>query len=665
MVLKPYGMTLRGAANVSLNLSVALALLTVLVSGDLPAAFWVALAAMPLATVRGFRVPAPLGASIAGLALATAIGVMVSRGTAVIASATIGALVAVLVARALTRQGVRHDRQILLLALLLVFAGSVVHWQITYGLLFILFAMAAAVALVTCELLRGTEIESERTGVALGELQERRDIVTLRLVAATGLVALAVLASTSVLFVIFPRVGIANLGFLAHRRNVYPQEVSLRGAPRADAGNQALVRVRGVPRDAIQRGLYLAGSRYGVASIGGFQSGDVPATDVEVVRDAIAYEVFTQPIFGDRLPALGLVNGVHLIGGGQSNPSRPTRVWVDGSGVVRASPPVTGPIKYRVHGTIASQQESLARVTPAPAAQPAYYLRLPADLDARVTELALRLTAGVTTLDEQVAAIRRHLAVGYAYALEAVNTDKHDPLAAFLFEDRRGHCEYFATAFAMLLRAAGIASRAVGGFHGGRWDETDGVVVFGSANAHAWVEWYLPGTGWILDDATPAATAPPESFRGLAALFERMGRYWDDQIVDYGFGQQMELLDASLSAAQSAWHVPMTPTKRSAAWIAACAAATTFVALRLRRRRIVHDDPLRKALMSCLRRRLGRSLNPSETPREALLRADPAIEVHGRALLAEALHSYERQRYDQQALPPAVVRRLVRGLARL
>src|SRR5690606_15309264 len=115
------------------------------------------------------------------------------------------------------------------------------------------------------------------------------------------------------------------------------------------------------------------------------------------------------------------------------------------------------------------------------------------------------------------------------------------PLASFLLEDRRGHCEYFASAFALLLRANGIAARVIGGYQGGAYDASDDVIVFTGGNAHAWVEWFLPGAGWIVDDPTPLASAARMELRGLSAFFERLQRFWDDRVLDYALSDQLAL----------------------------------------------------------------------------------------------------------------------------
>ena len=79
-----------------------------------------------------------------------------------------------------------------------------------------------------------------------------------------------------------------------------------------------------------------------------------------------------------------------------------------------------------------------------------------------------------------------------AKAYEAVCTPDF-----FLFDRKKGHCEYFASAFAVLARAANIPTRTVNGFLGGEWNEYRGYVAVRAGDAHSWDEVYFPGSGWV------------------------------------------------------------------------------------------------------------------------------------------------------------------------
>lgn len=88
----------------------------------------------------------------------------------------------------------------------------------------------------------------------------------------------------------------------------------------------------------------------------------------------------------------------------------------------------------------------------------------------------------------------------------------------FLFETQAGYCEHYASAFAVLMRAAGIPARVITGYQGGQWMDTGNYLRLRFADAHAWTEVWLEDAGWIRVDPT-AAIAPERIETGLAGLF--------------------------------------------------------------------------------------------------------------------------------------------------
>src|SRR5438445_13833159 len=96
----------------------------------------------------------------------------------------------------------------------------------------------------------------------------------------------------------------------------------------------------------------------------------------------------------------------------------------------------------------------------------------------------------------------------YGYTLELPRVRPADSLANFLFERKQGHCEYFASAMAVMLRTLHIPSRVVNGFRTGEFNDLTGNYVVRASNAHSWVEAYFPGYGWVSFDPTPAGPSP-------------------------------------------------------------------------------------------------------------------------------------------------------------
>jgi transglutaminase-like putative cysteine protease len=89
-----------------------------------------------------------------------------------------------------------------------------------------------------------------------------------------------------------------------------------------------------------------------------------------------------------------------------------------------------------------------------------------------------------------------------------------DPVAGFLFDTRRGFCEHYAGAFAYLMRVAGVPARVVTGYQGGHWNPVGHFLEVAQADAHAWAEIWIDGTGWTRFDPT-AAVAPERIEREL------------------------------------------------------------------------------------------------------------------------------------------------------
>lgn len=127
----------------------------------------------------------------------------------------------------------------------------------------------------------------------------------------------------------------------------------------------------------------------------------------------------------------------------------------------------------------------------------------------RVRDLARQLAAGQNNPYEVAAATERYLRTAYTYATVVsdppANTDVTD---YFLFTSKQGYCEYYATAMTVLLRANGIPARVVNGYLPGA-RQADGRFLSRESQAHAWVEVYFPGYGWVSFDPTPRPDVPP------------------------------------------------------------------------------------------------------------------------------------------------------------
>jgi len=129
----------------------------------------------------------------------------------------------------------------------------------------------------------------------------------------------------------------------------------------------------------------------------------------------------------------------------------------------------------------------------------------------RLQETAATLKAK-PDITSQLLAIRSYLQDNYQYSLETTNVDDANPLENFLYSEKRGYCEHFATAAAMLCRAIGVPSRIAYGWSGGRLYQDQNMFVFRAKDAHAWTEIKIEGYGWVVFDTTPPDNeATPET----------------------------------------------------------------------------------------------------------------------------------------------------------
>jgi transglutaminase-like putative cysteine protease len=179
------------------------------------------------------------------------------------------------------------------------------------------------------------------------------------------------------------------------------------------------------------------------------------------------------------------------------------------------------------------------------------YLKLP-PLDIRISKLAEEITAPAPSNYDKAIALERYLSTRFGYTLELPRTLPQDPLANFLFERKKGHCEYFASSMAVMLRSLRIPSRIVTGFRGGEYNDLTGQYVVRASDAHSWVEAYFPGSGWISFDPTPAGSLPTRTGWSRMQLYvDAAASFWREWIINYDVSHQRTLgKDAASSSRQ-------------------------------------------------------------------------------------------------------------------
>jgi hypothetical protein len=144
------------------------------------------------------------------------------------------------------------------------------------------------------------------------------------------------------------------------------------------------------------------------------------------------------------------------------------------------------------------------------------YMSLPDSTPERVRALARRITAAAATPYDRAYLLQDYLRQ-FPYTLDVpAPPSRRDAADYFLFDLKKGYCDYYATAMVVLSRAAGLPARFVTGYASGSYDSQNASYVVTDADAHSWAEIYFPGVGWV--EFEPTASQPlPEREAGSAA----------------------------------------------------------------------------------------------------------------------------------------------------
>jgi transglutaminase-like putative cysteine protease len=255
---------------------------------------------------------------------------------------------------------------------------------------------------------------------------------------------------------------------------------------------------------------------------------------------------------------------------------RQPALWRTGTGSYRLGHQPPPGFRYEAYSLLEDPPEIALPAAPAPVlegAERSRYLELP-PLDGRIPELAQTMTAGAAGDLERARAIERHLRADYGYTLRLPDREVADPLADFLFTRRKGHCEYFASAMAVLLRTEGIPTRLATGFQSGIYNPITELWLVRSSDAHSWVEAWIPGLGWSSFDPTPPDLSAHLFTLGtrLSLYLDAASTFWQEWVVSYDPSRQGTLADKlgqgagrlgirwfdSLSGVPGTWDVYLT-----------------------------------------------------------------------------------------------------------
>jgi protein-glutamine gamma-glutamyltransferase len=295
-----------------------------------------------------------------------------------------------------------------------------------------------------------------------------------------------------------------------------------------------------------------------------------------------------------------------------------------------------------------------------------------------VAEYARKLTGDLTDPKKIAVRIVDHFRKGFIYTLDPPK-GTGDPVDNFLLRSKAGHCEYFASAAAMMLAARGVPARLVTGSYGGEVGALSDSIVVRGTNLHAWVEADLDGTGFQVVEPTPPAGVPPATsrvawWRRLVTVGREIELFYDRRILGFDSGDQLQLTEAFRDSFSNAvrsmtfWKGRPTgvlPGGAKVAIVLFALAVLGLVAARgiARRPAIPPTTRAYLSLRRLLAKRVGR-VGPAVAPAEVARlfeAAAPAAAEDARAVV----ETYCESAFGGRSADPATARELRERLRRL
>lgn len=466
---------------------------------------------------------------------------------------------------------VRRDRDLLYLAVisfLMLLAAAVLTVDTTFLITFSLFILVAIATFVSMEMRR-----SEREWMSVGVAPQQEGRFQRSLAGMASLLGASTMLGAALIFFVLPRINTAgylrNFGTQAAIMSGFSQEVQLGGIGRIQQSNAVVMHVQvldgRMPNDVKWRGISLAnfdGQRWwnppedhvphGLNNIplnlvqlngSAFYSGAaplprLPTFSYRVVMEPVGLNIFfLAPVpmkLAGNYPVVELASDGSVFNAHRA--MTPNGVQdIDNTqaiGVYTAESDVRDPERYVRNSDSRDYPPRIANM----------YLQLPR-IDPRVSALARNITASADSNYERARAIEQYLKTHYSYTLQLPGVRVPDPLAYFLFERKKGHCEYFASAMAVMLRTLGIPTRIVNGFRGGEYNDLTNSYIIRQKEAHSWVEVYFPEFGWVTFDPTPASDTQTDNatLSRVSLYLDAASELWREWVINYDFTHQMKL----------------------------------------------------------------------------------------------------------------------------
>jgi transglutaminase-like putative cysteine protease len=451
------------------------------------------------------------------------------------------------------------------LSFLLLVAAAVTNPDVSFAIFYVIYAVLLTWTLTYAHLTQVVEESHQSSGMAWKAAR----FVTGRFLAASCLLALGLLVVSTLIFFLFPRLG---LGFFsAQTRRGDPITGFTDSVELGHFGNLAdssrvvlrvefssgkeylppasLLRFRGMAFDrydgrgwsrSTDNSSLLRSGGDGFCEVWGYPSGPL------LRYDMVEYDVYQEPLEIESRVLFGIDRPLYIkpvtdrfdrFRGlkrsyyeddfqnlGYSSDSMSSMNYTVRSGLLHVSPGKLRNLPARY------TEEEIGRFT-----------QLPAGFDPRVADLARTAAGSAQDVYDVASNVEQFLQSNFRYTTQGEGVPE-DPVATFLFERKEGHCEYFASAMVLMLRTLGIPARPVNGFLGASYNEFGDYYSVSEGSAHTWVEVAFPMYGWIAFDPTPAQERRPEEQGLLLSVnlwLDSLKLAWYKWVIEYDLERQI------------------------------------------------------------------------------------------------------------------------------
>lgn len=451
------------------------------------------------------------------------------------------------VLKILTASTNRDNLYIAVIAFLELLAAAIVSINLNFFLCLALFLLFAIAALTSGEIRRSMRKASTTSRAGLKHFHSR-------LMLLGAWIAMGILTLTAGMFFLLPRTAAAALSTLtSHHIRVpgYADHVTLGEIGEFKTSSRPVMHIAIYGNQAMGsakwRGDVLSdfdGRVWSRASVSPADRGQVAVgghllLGAHAGRQQRSYRVEFTDLESRSLFFAGTVENVEGL--------PDATVQEPDTGCFRMTVPQPSGFRYDALSVLEEPPETTPPPYPSPILDLKHrerYLRIP-NLDPRISELARTMSAGADTDLARARAIEQGLRTGYGYTLQLPQHEVSDPLADFLFTRRKGHCEYFASAMAVMLRTLNVPARLATGFQLGEYNPISDLWVVRASDAHSWVEAWIPGHGWVTFDPTPPdfSSHPASIFARLSLYMDAAETFWQQWVVGYDPNHQGTLAD--------------------------------------------------------------------------------------------------------------------------